>query len=67
MYTDGVTEATNTVGVEFGTERLIEIVKSNQNASSKELVEMIFEDINQFTDGYPATDDRTLFIVKKTG
>ncbi len=67
MYTDGVTEATNTVGVEFGTERLTEIVKSNQNASCKELVEMIFEDIKQFTEGYPATDDRTLFIVKKTG
>ena len=67
MYSDGVTEATNTVGIEFGTERLIEIIKSNQQASSKDLVEMIFQDLNQFTDSSPATDDRTLFIVKKTG
>jgi len=66
MYSDGVTEATNTVGVEYGTERLTELVKSNLDASSKDLVEMIFQDINQFTDNYPATDDRTLFIVKKT-
>lgn len=67
MYSDGVTEATNTVGVEYGTERLTELVKSNLSASSQDLVDMIFQDLNQFTDNYPATDDRTLFIVKKTG
>jgi stage II sporulation SpoE-like protein len=65
MYSDGVTEATNTVGVEHGTERLTELVKSNLQASSQDLVDMIFQDLNQFTDNYPATDDRTLFIVKK--
>lgn len=67
MYSDGVTEATNTVGVEYGTERLTELVKSNLQASSQDLVDMIFQDLNQFTDNYPASDDRTLFIVKKTG
>jgi hypothetical protein len=66
MYSDGVTEATNTLGLEYGTERLTELVKSNLQASSQDLVDMIFQDLNQFTDNYPATDDRTLFIVKKT-
>lgn len=65
MYTDGVTDTTNTVGAEFGTERLIEIIKSNQEASSKELVDMIFQEIERFSDSYPPTDDRTLFIVRK--
>jgi sigma-B regulation protein RsbU (phosphoserine phosphatase) len=67
MYTDGVTEATNTVGEEFGTERLIELVKKNQDATSKELVDLIFKEIDQYTNSYSPTDDRTVFVVRKTG
>jgi sigma-B regulation protein RsbU (phosphoserine phosphatase) len=66
MYTDGVTEATNTVGEEFGTERLIDLVQKNREATSKELVDIIFKEINEFTNSYNPADDRTLFVVRKT-
>jgi serine phosphatase RsbU (regulator of sigma subunit) len=65
MYTDGVTEATNTVGEEFGTERLIDLVQKNREATSKELVDIIFKEINEFTNSYNPADDRTLFVVRK--
>jgi sigma-B regulation protein RsbU (phosphoserine phosphatase) len=65
MYSDGVTEATNTVGEEFGMERLASIVQSNRNASSKQLCDMIFQANDEFTNFFPPKDDRTLFIVKK--
>jgi sigma-B regulation protein RsbU (phosphoserine phosphatase) len=65
MYSDGVTEATNTVGEEFGTDRVIEIVQANRKASSKQLCDMIFQAIDEFTNFFPPKDDRTLFIVKK--
>ncbi len=65
MYTDGITEATNVEGEEFGTERMINIVQENRATSSKDLVEKIFKSVDEFTDEAPARDDRTLFIVKK--
>lgn len=65
MYTDGITEATSFEGEEFGTERIIKIVRENRESSSKELVEKIFKSVDEFTDFAVAKDDRTLFIVKK--
>jgi sigma-B regulation protein RsbU (phosphoserine phosphatase) len=66
MYSDGVTEATNTVGEEFGTERLIDLIQKNREATSKELVDIIFKEINEFTNSYTPADDRTIFVVRKT-
>lgn len=65
MYTDGVTEATNRVGEEFGTERLIQIIQNDRKASSKDLCEKIFQSIDEFTESDPPRDDRTVFILKK--
>lgn len=65
MYTDGVTEATNSLGEEFGSERLIQIIQNDRKASSKDLCEKIFESVDEFTGSAPARDDRTLFILKK--
>ncbi len=66
MYTDGVTEATNTVGEEFGTEKLTDLIQKNRDATSKELVDIIFQEIDKFTNSYTPADDRTLFVVRKT-
>jgi len=65
MYTDGITEATNFEGEEFGTERIIKIVQENRESTSKDLVEKIFKSVDEFTDQAAPKDDRTLFIVKK--
>jgi sigma-B regulation protein RsbU (phosphoserine phosphatase) len=65
MYTDGVIEATNSVGEEFGTERIINIVEQNRKESSEAICEKIFESLKQFTGAAPAKDDRTIFIVKR--
>jgi phosphoserine phosphatase RsbU/P len=65
MYSDGVTEATNTVGEEFGPDRIKEIVQANRSASSKQLCDMIFQATDEFANFFPPKDDRTLFIVRK--
>jgi sigma-B regulation protein RsbU (phosphoserine phosphatase) len=65
MYTDGVTEATNRKGEEFGTERLIQIVQNNRNDSSQSLCEKIFSSVEEFTESDPPRDDRTVFVVRK--
>lgn len=65
MYSDGVTEATNTVGEEFGPDRIKEIVQANRSASSKQLCDMILQANDEFANFFPPKDDRTLFIVRK--
>ena len=66
LYTDGVTEATNTVGEEFGTDRIKEIVEKNRESSSKELCDLIFKAVEDHTEAAPPNDDRTVVILKKT-
>lgn len=66
MYTDGVTEATNMLGEEFGTDRIKEIVEGNREASCKELCDLIFKAVEEHTEAAPPKDDRTVLVLKKT-
>lgn len=64
LYTDGVTEATNTAGEEYGRERLVAAVRRSRKSSARELIDLIHRDMIEWTDGRGATDDVTFFIVK---
>jgi sigma-B regulation protein RsbU (phosphoserine phosphatase) len=65
MYSDGVTEATNSIGEEFGSDRLTKVVQENRSLTAMDLCDKIFAALKEFTgDGAPS-DDRTLFIVKR--
>jgi sigma-B regulation protein RsbU (phosphoserine phosphatase) len=63
-YTDGITEAMNINGEEFGEERLKEIVKKNHHLSSLELKNKILTEVDNFTKSDHISDDRTIVIVK---
>jgi serine phosphatase RsbU (regulator of sigma subunit) len=65
MYTDGVVEASDPQGEEFGTERMIKIVQQHQSSTSKEICDAIFKAVDEFTESAKPKDDRTLFIIKK--
>lgn len=64
MYTDGITEATNERGEEFGTKRLAESVLKGLHLSAKKMIDHIRKDVADFTDRKFLDDDGTLFIVK---
>lgn len=66
VYTDGVTEATNSKQELFGKERLVEALNKNNRAEAKELLENVKKDIDAFVDGSPQFDDITMlgFIYK---
>jgi len=64
LYTDGVTEAANPTGEEYGLKRLIEAVKKNRDLAARELIDSIEQDVIKWTDGLGATDDVTFFIIK---
>ncbi len=62
MYTDGVTEATNQQGEEFGVDRLLEIIKENIGLAARALRLKIVEEVRSFTPSQG--DDLTLVVVK---
>jgi serine phosphatase RsbU (regulator of sigma subunit) len=63
MYTDGVTEATDGNGEEFGEGRLLETVKNHGDASPSRLLKTIIEGVQQFGHGEQA-DDITSIVAR---
>lgn len=64
LYTDGITEAVNENGEEYGLERFANLVLKGIDLSAKELIEFIREDLINFTGQSFLGDDGTLFIVR---
>lgn len=63
LYTDGVTEAMNAEGEEFGEERLLEAAQQYRNLSPPELVAAVVEQCRRFSP-YEQADDITLMVAK---
>ena len=63
LYTDGVTEAANADGEEFGEFRLIETVRANCHLPAASLLETIEAAVQQFTHGDQA-DDITVLVAR---
>lgn len=65
IYSDGVSEANNLNGDEFGLERLSTVIKNNLQASAAGLRDKVESSLSAFTQTAPANDDITLVIVKR--
>ena len=65
FYTDGVTEAMNTAGDEFGDKRLTGLMKEYKDSSSSEILEEIKNSIVNFSRDTAQYDDITLIVLKK--
>jgi len=63
LYTDGVTEATDAEGEEFGEARLIQSLRAHHDCPAASLLEMIVDDVQKFTSGEQG-DDITLVIAQ---
>jgi len=65
VFSDGVSEAENTLGEEFGVDRLSDVVRKNISRSASGLRDKIESELSAFTGTAPANDDITLVIVKR--
>lgn len=63
FYTDGVTEAGNGGGEEFGMERLSAAVRSGSSLSAEDLMSSIYNAAADFC-GDDFNDDVTILVVK---
>jgi len=64
FYTDGVTEAENRLGEEFGTERLSAVVQRGSSLSAEDLMVDIFNSAAEFCSEVGFNDDVTILVVK---
>ena len=71
IYTDGVTETRGRVKdegasrwEEYGVERLLDVVRSLRDEPAERIVDAVFEDVDRFSGGRAAADDRTLMVVR---
>jgi serine phosphatase RsbU (regulator of sigma subunit) len=65
IYTDGVTEATNPEGEEYGLERLTELCLRHAGMGASELVAALDREQAAFVRGVPFADDRTLIVLRR--
>jgi sigma-B regulation protein RsbU (phosphoserine phosphatase) len=65
--TDGVFEAFDAQGDEFGAERLIEVVRAARDRAADEIVDAVMGAVRDFRGEHPQSDDMTAVAVRITG
>jgi phosphoserine phosphatase RsbU/P len=65
LYTDGVTEAEDATGAEFGAERLVGLLKESQAAGAVENVARIVGAVHEFSEGVAQFDDITCLVIRR--
>jgi sigma-B regulation protein RsbU (phosphoserine phosphatase) len=65
LYTDGITEATNKDGMEFGIDRLAELLEESTTISIAELADRIVAAVSQWSD--TQQDDLTVVLCEYAG
>jgi sigma-B regulation protein RsbU (phosphoserine phosphatase) len=66
LYTDGVTEALDANGDEFGPERMIESVKASAPEGASAIISGLIDELRSFVGSQPQNDDITLIAIRKT-
>ena len=65
LYTDGITEAEDINGVQYGIERLCKMVKCYRQRSATEINEAVIRDLRQYIGAQKVFDDITLVVLKQ--
>ena len=64
LFSDGVSEATNTVGDFYGEDRLLILLSSCRGASSADIVTRVMGDVRAFAAGAKQSDDITVLAAR---
>jgi sigma-B regulation protein RsbU (phosphoserine phosphatase) len=62
--TDGIWEAFNKKGKMFGKQRLRNIISQNARSGADDILNAVYREINDFTQGQKSEDDITLVVIK---
>ena len=64
LFSDGISEAANPEGEEFGDERLIQTLCGARELEADTLLDLLFAEAREFAGAAPQTDDMTALIVR---
>jgi sigma-B regulation protein RsbU (phosphoserine phosphatase) len=67
VFSDGVSEAQNVGGDEFGDERILAFLEANRGATPAQLRDGLVASVRQFATGTPQGDDITVLVVRYGG
>jgi sigma-B regulation protein RsbU (phosphoserine phosphatase) len=67
LYTDGVPDALNANGEEYGMSRLIDIATMSQSLPAEQLVTNCLSDVSAFRQNSPRLDDVTIMGIRRDG
>ena len=65
VYSDGVTEAIDLEGEEFGQDRLAELLVAKRDETAETIVEAVNQALDEWTSSAPAGDDVTLVVARR--
>jgi phosphoserine phosphatase RsbU/P len=66
LYTDGITEALDNEGNEFGLQRMIESFRGSVKEGAQAIVTRLIDDLRNFVGSTPQNDDITVITIRKT-
>jgi sigma-B regulation protein RsbU (phosphoserine phosphatase) len=64
IVTDGIKESVNPRGEMFGSERMLDAIRNIADKSAREIIDRVFESLNNFRHPLKADDDETLVVIK---
>lgn len=65
LFTDGIVEAENPDGEEYGLDRLRDLCVARRSRSPEEVAGALEAALDEFTRGHPQGDDRTYVILQR--
>lgn len=66
FYTDGITEALDAKGEEFGRDRMVHSIQASAKEGAAAIISRLTDDVRIFAGGHPQHDDITLIAIHKT-
>jgi sigma-B regulation protein RsbU (phosphoserine phosphatase) len=67
LYTDGLTDALNAAGEDFGMDRLGEVLAAHRHRDAPGIVAALSQAVAEFAGDEPVFDDQTLVVIKREG
>jgi serine phosphatase RsbU (regulator of sigma subunit) len=64
LLTDGIQEAMSPAGEQFGTDRLLEVVRAHRTLKAAQIVESLYRAVCEFSQREKPTDDVTAIVIK---
>ncbi len=65
LYTDGVTEALDSEGEEFGMANVIKAIQASASDGAAGIITRLTDDLRAFVGNQPQYDDITLIVIRK--